>query len=170
LNDALFSFVYIAARFYYLSAMGLKNKIDQEIKEAMKARLTDRLNALRAIKAAILLAETSEGRAASELTEAEEIQVLNRQAKQRKDAYSQFLSAGREDLAAKEAAELAIIEEFLPKQLTEAEIEAALRVIIAKSGAEKVSDLGKVMKLATAEFAGKADGKVVSELAKKLLN
>ncbi len=168
MNDVLFSFVYIAV--LLLSAMGLKNKIDQEIKEAMKARLTDRLNALRAIKAAILLAETGEGRAPGELSEAEEIQVLNRQAKQRKDAYTQFLSAGREDLAAKEAAELAIIEEFLPKQLTTEEIEAALRVIIAKSGAEKVSDLGKVMKLATAEFAGKADGKLVSELAKKLLN
>jgi uncharacterized protein len=148
--------------------MSLKTKIDEDIKKAMLAQEKDKLRALRAIKSLILLEETKEGRT-GDLTEADEIQLLSKAAKQRRDSLEIFQQQNRQDLAQKEIDELAVIELYLPKQLSEAELTAKLQEIITRLGAATPQDMGKVMGIATKELAGKADGKVISQLVKTLL-
>ncbi len=149
--------------------MSLKTKIEAEIKQAMLNKQKERLTPLRAIKALILLAETEKG-GGDGLSEDAELKLLTKAAKQRKDSLEIFTEQGREDLAAKEQSELEVIEEFLPKQLTEEEIEAELKAIIAEVGASGPQDMGKVMGAATKKLAGKADGKAISAKVKVLLN
>lgn len=134
----------------------------------MLAKDKDRLRALRAIKSLILLEETKEG-AASTLSADDEIKLLTKAAKQRKDSADIYKQQNREDLYAVEMAELSIINEFLPKQLTEEELVAELKKIIADTGASSAKDMGKVMGVATKSLAGKADGKLISQKVKELL-
>lgn len=148
--------------------MSLKSKVESGIKDAMRAKNQDTLRALRALKSLILLEETKGG-AAEELSEDDELKLLTKAAKQRRESAEIYQAQGREDLWAKEEAELAVIEQFLPKQLTEAEITARLQEIMERVGASAPSDMGKVMGVATKELAGQADGKVVSTLVKALL-
>lgn len=148
--------------------MSLKANIESEIKNAMLAKDKDRLRALRAIKSLILLEETKEG-AASTLSADDEIKLLTKAAKQRKDSADIYKQQNREDLYAVEMADLSIINEFLPKQLTEEELVAELKKIIAETGASSAKDMGKVMGVATKSLAGKADGKLISQKVKELL-
>ncbi len=149
--------------------MSLEQKIMTELKAAMLAKDEAALRSLRAVKAAILLAKTSEG-AAGELKEDDEIKLLQKLVKQRKDSLEIFQQQNRADLAKKEQEEIAVIEKFLPKQLSAEEIKAELATIIATTGASSPADLGKVMGVATRQLAGKADGKTISALVKELLN
>jgi uncharacterized protein YqeY len=149
--------------------MSLKTKIEGGIKQAMLARDQDRLRTLRAIKSLILLAETEKG-AKEEISEDAEMKLLQKAAKQRKDSLDIYIQQGREDLASVERIELEIIEEFLPKQMSEAEVEAAVKSIISEVGASGPQDMGKVMGAATKKLAGQADGKIISMMAKKLLS
>ena len=149
--------------------MSLKSTIESEIKQAMLNKEKDRLRALRAIKSLILLAETEKG-GSGDLSEETEMKLLTKAAKQRKDSIDVFEEQGRDDLAATEKSELEVIEGFLPKQLSEAEVEAEVKVVIEEIGASGPQDMGKVMGTATKKLAGRADGKVISALAKKLLN
>jgi uncharacterized protein YqeY len=158
-----------AARFKHTNTMSLKTTVDAGIKQAMLAKDQDRLRALRAIKSMILLEESKEG-GSGELSEADEIKLLTKAAKQRKDSLEVFLAQNRADLAEKERAELSVIEEFLPKQMNEAELKAALKAIVTKVGAAGPGDMGKVMGIATKELAGKADGKAISAMVKTLLS
>ena len=148
--------------------MALKQQIDADIKEAMKAKEADRLRALRALKSLILLEETKEG-GSGELKPEDEIKLLTKAVKQRKDSAEIYRTQGREDLLAVEQAEIAVIENYLPKQLTEDELKARLQDIIARVGASAPSDMGKVMGVATKELAGVAEGKAVSAMVKQLL-
>lgn len=148
--------------------MSLKTKIDNDIKEAMKAREKERLLALRDIKKMILMEETKAG-GTGELTEDEEMKILQKAVKQRKDSAEVYRKQDRPDLLEKEETEIAVIEAYLPKQLSEAEIEEKLKVIIADVGAASPADMGKVMGAATKLMAGVADGKTISMLTKKLL-
>lgn len=150
--------------------MSLKDQITTSIKTAMKAKDQASLRALRAVKSAIMLAETAEGReAGSPLTEAEELKLITKQAKQRRDSIAQFEANDRDDLAVTEKEELAIIEQFLPKQMSQEEIEAEVKAIIAETGASSMKDMGKVMGLATQRMAGKADGKLISQMVRNTL-
>jgi len=149
--------------------MALKAQIDSDIIVAMKAKDQVSLRALRAIKAAIIIAQTAEG-ATENLSEAQETQLLTKQAKQRKDSIEQFEKNGRNDLAIGEKEELSVIEKYLPKQLSGEELEKIIKEIIAETNAKSPADLGKVMKIASPCFAGIADGKLVSEIVKKLLS
>jgi uncharacterized protein YqeY len=139
-----------------------------ELKTAMLAKDEVGLRSLRAIKAALLLVKTSEG-GGGELKEEDEIKLLQKLVKQRKDSLEIFQQQNRPDLAQKEQEEIAVIEKFLPKQLSAEELREALTKIIAETGASSPADLGKVMGIATKQFAGKADGKTVSSLVKELL-
>lgn len=149
--------------------MSLKAKIDTEIKEAMKAKAADRLRALRAIKSMILLAQT-EGAGQHELTEEDELKLLSKAVKQRKDSAATYSDQGRQDLADIELGELEVIESFLPKQLTDDELKLEVQKIIAETGASSMKDMGKVMGMATKATAGKADGKKVADMVKTLLS
>ncbi|MEO9483164.1 MAG: GatB/YqeY domain-containing protein [Ekhidna sp.] len=149
--------------------MSLKSTIESEIKQAMLNKEKDRLRALRAIKSQILLAETEKG-SGGKLSEDTEMKLLTKAAKQRKDSIEVFEQQGRDDLAATEKSELTVIESFLPKQLSEAEVEAEVKKVIEEIGAAGPQDMGKVMGTATKKLAGKADGKMISSLAKKLLS
>ncbi|HLW19998.1 MAG TPA: GatB/YqeY domain-containing protein [Cyclobacteriaceae bacterium] len=148
--------------------MSLKQNVETEIKKAMLAKDKDRLRALRGIKSLIMLEETKGG-STGLLTEDEELKILTKAAKQRRDSADIYLQQNREDLSSVELAELDIINEFLPKQLSEEEIEAELTRIIAETGAQGPKDMGKVMGVATKSLAGKADGKVISQKVKALL-
>jgi uncharacterized protein YqeY len=148
--------------------MNLEAKIMESLKTAMKAKDEVALRTLRAIKAAIIIEKTAEG-ASGEIDEATEIKMLQKMAKQRKDSLQIFEQQQREDLASKEREELAIIEQFLPAQMSEEEIKQALQQIINTVGASSMADLGKVMGIASKELAGKADGKVIATLVKELL-
>jgi len=148
--------------------MSLEAKIMESLKTAMKAKDEVALRTLRAIKAAIIIEKTAEG-ASGEIDEATEIKMLQKMAKQRKDSLQIFEQQRREDLASKEREELAIIEQFLPAQMSEEEIKQALQQIINTVGASSMADLGKVMGIASKELAGKADGKVIATLVKELL-
>lgn len=148
--------------------MSLELNINGAIKTAMLAKAEAELRALRAIKAAVLLAKTAEG-STGELTEADELKLLQKLAKQRKDSLDIFRQQNREDLAKKEEEELVVIERYLPKQMDEAELRTALEGIIASTGASSPADMGKVMGAATKQLAGKADGKMISALVKELL-
>ncbi|HQV62347.1 MAG TPA: GatB/YqeY domain-containing protein [Chitinophagaceae bacterium] len=148
--------------------MNLEQKIMADLKAAMLAKDEAALRSLRAIKAAILLAKTAEG-AGGELKEEEETKLLQKMVKQRKDSLEIFQQQNRPELARKEEEEIAVIEKFLPKQLSAEEIKAALTKIIAETGASSPADMGKVMGAATKQLAGKADGKTISALVKELL-
>lgn len=149
--------------------MSLQAQINDEIKNAMRAKDTVALESLRAIKSALLLAQTETG-AKAEISTDDEIKLLQRLVKQRKDSANIYNQQGRADLAEPEIAQAAIIEKFLPSQLSEAEVEAAVSKIIADSGASGMASMGKVMGLASAELAGQADGKTISIIVKKLLS
>jgi uncharacterized protein len=148
--------------------MGLEQKIMAELKTAMLAKDEAGLRSLRAIKAAILLVKTAEG-SGGELKEEDEIKLLQKLVKQRKDSLEIFQQQNRTDLAKKEEEEIAVIEKFLPKQLSAEDLKDALTKIIAEAGASSPADLGKVMGIASKQFAGKADGKTISALVKELL-
>ena len=148
--------------------MSLKTQVESGIKDAMRAKDQDTLRALRAIKSLILLEETKGG-ATGELTADDELKLLTKAAKQRRESADIYKTQNRPDLLEKEEAELAIIEQFLPKQLTEEEVRAKLQDIITRIGASSPADMGKVMGVATKELAGQADGRVVSSLVKSLL-
>ena len=148
--------------------MSLKTTIDNDIKKAMLARNKEELETLRSIKSMILLAETEKGVSAEILPETEG-KLLMKAVKQRKESAEIFQKEGRQDLAQRENFQLEIISRYLPKQLTEAEITTALKTIITSVGAKGLQDMGKVMGSATKVLAGKADGKVISEIVKKLL-
>lgn len=148
--------------------MSLEQKITAELKTAMLAKDDKSLRSLRAIKAAILLAKTSEG-AGGEINEDAEIKLLQKLVKQRKDSLEIFTQQNRADLAQKEQEEIEVIEKFLPKQLDGEELKAILKGIIASTGATSPGDMGKVMGAATKQLAGKADGKTISALVKELL-
>ena len=151
--------------------MGLKERISDEIKAAMKAKDKVRLETVRGIKKGILEKEsTVRAQGRETLTQAEEMEVLMQQAKQRRDAIEQYTKAGREDLAEKESQELEIIEEYLPKQLSDAEIEAVVVEIIANAGATSPKDMGKVMGPTMARLKGQADGKKVQAIVKAKLS
>jgi len=148
--------------------MSLEKTVNDQIKTAMLARDEAGLRALRAIKAAILLVKTSEG-GSDILSEEEELRLLQRLVKQRRDSLEIFEKQGREDLAVKEREELAVIDRFLPKALSSEELEAEIKVVIQELGASSPSDMGRVMGAATKRLAGRADGKAVSEVVKALL-
>ncbi|MBL7701713.1 MAG: GatB/YqeY domain-containing protein [Ferruginibacter sp.] len=148
--------------------MSLEQQIMAEMKEAMKAKNEGVLRGLRAIKAEIIKAKTEPG-AAGEIDEATEQKFLQKMMKQRRDSLDIFEKQGREDLAAKEREEMAVIEKFLPKQLDEAELKEIIKGIIAETGASSPADMGKVMGVASKQLAGKADGKAISAVVKELL-
>ncbi|GAA4410318.1 GatB/YqeY domain-containing protein [Nibrella viscosa] len=148
--------------------MSLKQQIDADIKQAMLAKDQDRLRALRAIKSMILLEETKEG-AGDGLKPEDETRILTKAVKQRKDSADIYRQQGREDLLRTEEAEIAVIEKYLPKQLSDDELKARLQDIIARVGATGPADMGKVMGVATKELAGQADGKAISGAVKQLL-
>jgi uncharacterized protein len=148
--------------------MSLKLQIDNDIKKAMLAKNKEELEALRSIKSMILLAETDKG-ATGDIAVDTENKILMKAAKQRKESAEIFQKEGRADLAQRENFQLEIISRYLPKQLSEAEVEAELKKIIEQVGAKGPQDMGKVMGTATKALAGKADGKLISELVKKLL-
>lgn len=148
--------------------MSLEQNIMAQMKDAMKSKNEALLRGLRAIKAEIIKAKTEPG-ANGQIDEATELKFLQKMMKQRKDSYEIFTQQGRADLASKEKEEMDVIESFLPKQMSEAEIKAALQTIIADTGAATAADLGKVMGVASKQLAGKADGKTISALVKELL-
>jgi uncharacterized protein YqeY len=148
--------------------MNLKTQIDADIKKAMLAKQKDELIALRAIKSAILLAETASG-AKAELTEEEGLKLLTKAVKQRKDSAALFEKEGRKDLADKEILEYELISKYLPQQLSEEELKAAIEKIVADTGASGMQDMGKVMGMASKNLAGKAEGKAISILVKSIL-
>lgn len=148
--------------------MSLEVKIMDHMKEAMKAKDSVALEALRAIKSAIILAKTEAG-AADGLSEADEIKMLQRLVKMRKDSAEIFTTQNRPDLAEPELAQIAVIEKFLPAQLSEAEVEAIIAKIIAETGASGIASMGKVMGLASTQIGGQSEGKVISGIVKKLL-
>jgi len=149
--------------------MSLIEKIDQDIKKAMLAKEQASLRALRAVKAALLLARTEKG-ASEVLTEEAEIKVLQKLVKQRKESSDIYKAQNREDLYQIEAEEQEIIELYLPKQMDITGIEEVVKQLISSTGATSVKDMGKVMGAANKELAGKADGKTISEVVKRLLS
>lgn len=148
--------------------MSLEQKIMTDLKAAMIAKDEAALRSLRAIKAAILLAKTAEG-STGELKEEDEVKLLQKLVKSRKDSLEIFQQQNRPELAKKEEEEIAIIEKFLPKQMSADEVKEELAKIISSVGASSPADMGKVMGVATKQLAGKADGKLISTLVKELL-
>ncbi|WP_035651773.1 GatB/YqeY domain-containing protein [Flavobacterium sp. ASV13] len=149
--------------------MSLQTQIMEEIKTAMKAKDTVALEALRAVKSELLLASTASG-SKEELSEDEEIKLLQRLVKTRKESARIFTEQNRPDLAEPELAQVAVIEKFLPAQLSEEEVEAVIAKIIAETGASGIASMGKVMGLASAKLGGTAEGKTISTIVKKLLS
>lgn len=149
--------------------MSLEQKIMTDLKAAMIAKDEAALRSLRAVKAAILLAKTAEG-AGGELKEDDEMKLLQKLLKQRKDSFEIFQQQNRADLAKKEEEEIAVIEKFLPKQMSADEVKAEVEKIITAVGATSPADMGKVMGAATKQLAGKADGKTISAFVKELLS
>ncbi len=147
--------------------MTLEDRINDDIKSAILAKETTRLTALRAVKAAILIEKTAG--TAHEVTDADVTKIMQRLVKQRRESAAVYTDAGRGELAASELAEAAVIEQYLPQQMSEGELEEAVRAIIAETGASAPSDMGRVMGIATKRLAGKADGRAISELVKRLL-
>ena len=148
--------------------MSLEEKVATGIKEAMLARDEKSLRSLRAIKSAILNEKTSPGFSGS-ISGSEEIKLLQKLVKQRKDSLDIYEQQGREDLASKEREEIEVIEAFLPKQLSEDELQPFIKKLIADTGASSMADMGKVMGIANKELAGKADGKTISSVVRQLL-
>jgi|DewCreStandDraft_4_1066084.scaffolds.fasta_scaffold62680_2 hypothetical protein len=150
--------------------MSLEIKINNDIKEAMLAKDRDKLEALRAIKAALLLIKTGKDTATSEIPEELELQTLQKLIKQRKEAAETYKSQNRIDLYDVEMFQIGIIEKYLPEQLSHDEIENIVKNIISETGASGIKDMGKVMGIASKTLTGKADNKIVAEIVKKLLN
>ncbi len=148
--------------------MSLSTQIMEEIKSAMRAKDTVALEALRAIKSELLLAQTATG-SKEEIAETEEIKLLQKLVKTRKDSAAIFAEQNRMDLAEPELAQIAVIEKFLPAQLSEDEVEVVISKIIAETGATGIASMGKVMGLASAQLGGTAEGKTISTIVKKLL-
>jgi len=148
--------------------MALKLTIENGIKDAMRAKDADRLRALRAIKSMILLEETS-GSNTGEISEEVEMKILMKAAKQRKDSLEVYIAQNRPDLAEKEQVELTVIEEFLPKQLSDSELTERIAAIISQVGASSPADMGKVMGLASKDLAGLAEGRAISSKVGELL-
>jgi uncharacterized protein YqeY len=148
--------------------MGLQADIMAKLKEAMKAKDQVALTSLRAVKAELLLAQTASG-SKEELTEAEEIKLIQKLVKQRKDSAVIFSEQNRADLAEPELAQAAVIEQFLPEQLTEGEVEKIVLQVIESTGASGMKDMGKVMAEVNKEVAGQADGKTISVIVRKTL-
>ncbi|MDT8415106.1 MAG: GatB/YqeY domain-containing protein [Flavobacteriaceae bacterium] len=146
--------------------MSLESKVMEAMKTAMKTKDSQALEALRAIKSAILLAKTG---GSKEVSEAEEMTLLQKLVKQRRDSAAIYEQQNRSDLATPELAQIAVIETFLPKQLSEAEITDVIKEIISQSDASGIKDMGKVMGAASQKLAGRADGKTISGIVKKLL-
>jgi uncharacterized protein len=149
--------------------MELENRINADLKQAMIARESRKLEALRGIKAAILLAKTSKEAAGNELSEEAGLKLLQKLIKQRQESADIYKSNGRNDLAEEELFQAAVIEHYLPEQLNDEEIRPGLEKIIRETGASGIKDMGRVMGLASKEFAGKADNKVIADLVKKIL-
>lgn len=149
--------------------MALEKEVMQKMKEAMKAKDTVALASLRSVKSEILKSKTATG-GGEEMTEAEELKLVQKLVKQRKDSAAVYQEQNRPDLAEPELEEAKIIEQFLPEQLSEAEIAAEVKKVIASTGAESMKDMGKVMGIASKNLAGKADGKTISNLVKKHLS
>ena len=149
--------------------MSLLNSLNDELKAAMRAKDSLKLEALRAIKSAVLLVKTSTA-GDVDLTEEEEIKLLQKLVKQRKDSAVIFKEQNRDDLATPEEAQARVIAQFLPDQLSHQEIEQIVDEIVAKTGAQGMKDMGKVMGMASKEMAGKADGKTISTIVKQKLN
>ncbi|WP_345987459.1 GatB/YqeY domain-containing protein [Sulfurimonas sp. HSL1-2] len=147
--------------------MSLREQINNDIKEAMKAKDVERRDALRLLSSAMKQVEVDERK---ELSDDDVIAIIQKQIKQRNDAAGQYKAAGRDELYDKEMAEIAVFEVYLPAQLDDAELESALKAIIAQTGAASMKDMGKVMGMAGKELAGQADGKRISECVKKLLS
>ena len=148
--------------------MSLENKIMTAMKDAMKEKNQGALAALRAIKSELILAKTSGS--ASELTEADENKILQKLVKQRKDSASIFSEQNREDLATPELEQAEVISQFLPEQMSEEEVESIVSEIISQTGASSMKDMGKVMGMTNAKLAGKADGKTISGIVKRMLS
>lgn len=149
--------------------MTLEEMIQNDLKEAMKAKDTVGLAAVRAIKSAILLAKTAEGASDKTLEDSDIVKLIQKLVKQRKESAEQYTAASRPELAQNELAEAAKMEKYLPKQLTPEEIEAAVKEVIEAVGAKTKADMGKVMGTATKKLAGLADGRAISEAVKRLL-
>jgi len=148
--------------------MALEQQIQQDIAAAMKSGDKVRVNAVRAVKSEILLAKTAEGGSRS-LEDGDILKLIQKLVKQRRDAAEQYAAAGRQELADNELAEIKVLETYLPKMLSEAEVEARVKDIIAQVGASGIKDMGKVMGVATKALAGLSDGKTISTIVKKLL-
>jgi len=148
--------------------MSLQKQIMEELKMAMKSKDALALQALRAVKSAFLLAKTETG-AGDDLTEDQEMKIIQKQVKQRKDSAAIFIDQGRQDLADPELAEIAVLEKFLPEALSEEAIEKVVLETIAKTGAAGMKDMGKVMGMVSKQLAGQADGKTISGIVKKNL-
>ena len=148
--------------------MSLQKEIMNKMKAAMKSKDALALQALRAVKSAFLLAKTETG-AGEDLSEEQEMKIIQKQVKQRKDSAAIFIEQGRQDLADPELAEIAVLEQFLPEALTEEEIEGVVINTIGELGASGMKDMGKVMGIVSKELSGQADGKVISVLVKKHL-
>ena len=148
--------------------MSLQKQIMEELKTAMKSKDAVALQALRAVKSAFLLAKTETG-AGDDLTEDQEMKIIQKQVKQRKDSAAIFIDQGRQDLADPELAEIAVLEKFLPEALSEEAIEKVVLETITKTGAEGMKDMGKVMGMVSKQLAGQADGKTISGIVRKNL-
>ena len=148
--------------------MALEQQIQEDIKAAMKAKDAVATAATRAIKGEILLFKTSEG-GSKEVTDGDILKMIQKLVKQRKEAAEQFVAAGRQELADNELAEAAVMEKYLPKQLSETEVEEKVKEIIAQVGATSIKDMGKVMGVANKALAGLSDGRTISTVVKKLL-
>ena len=149
--------------------MSLQKEVMEQMKAAMKSKDTVALQALRALKSAFLLAKTEAG-AGDDLTADQEMKIIQKQVKQRKDSADIFVAQGRQDLADPELAEVAVLEQFLPEALSEEAIEKVVVATIAKLGAEGMKDMGKVMGMVSKELAGQADGKTISTIVKAKLS
>jgi uncharacterized protein YqeY len=148
--------------------MSLEIKINEDIKTAMLAREKDKLEALRAVKSAVLMAKTE--KAGGAIDDETEIKMLQKMVKQRKEAAEIYLSQNRQDMADAELFQASVIEAYLPAQLSAAEIQEVLKGIIAETGASSAKEMGKVMGLASQRLSGKADGKLIAQLVKEMLN
>lgn len=148
--------------------MSLKQEIMEQLKAAMKSKDKVALESLRAIKSELLLIETSSGDA-GEISEEQELKLLQKLVKQRKDSATTYKEQGRDDLAEPELAQVEIIARFLPKQLSQEEVEKVVKEIVAKVGAKSMADMGKVMGMTNKELAGKADGKTIATIVKQQL-
>lgn len=148
--------------------MSLEQKVMTDLKTAMLAKDEKSLRSLRAIKSAIIIAKTAEG-AGGEIKEEDEIKLLQKLVKQRKDSLEIYEKQNREDLAEKEREEISVIEKFLPKQMDESELKTIIEKIIAQTGASSPSDMGKVMGIANKQLSGKADGKTIAGIVKEML-